>query len=78
MFVLNFPRHNYVAPLLLDNTDLKKCLPQIKESVCYVTGEVRAHNVYVTNECTRSHSAQFPFTVSARHCSREGAIAKPR
>ena len=34
--------------------------------------------VPIATDCTQSHPAEFPLTVSARHCSRVVAISKPR
>ena len=51
-----------------------KWLPQIKDLVCCVIGEVRA----VGSHCTLSNTAEFPLTVSARYCNKEGVISKPR
>jgi len=33
--------------------------------------------VTIATDCTQSHPAQFPLTVSARHYSRQEAISKP-
>ena len=34
--------------------------------------------MHIATECTQNHTAEFPLTVSARHCNREEAISKPR